>query len=51
MTHENLGGLFEGRSPFLVYCEHTGLTVPECSCPACITNIVAEHAPPHEEHA
>jgi hypothetical protein len=26
-------------------CVHTGLTIPECSCRACLTALVESHAP------
>jgi hypothetical protein len=29
----------------MTVCDHTGLTKPECHCPACIAALVAAHAP------
>jgi hypothetical protein len=26
-------------------CEHTGLTKPECHCPACVRALIAKHRP------
>jgi hypothetical protein len=26
-------------------CPHTGLSIPECSCPACLLDLVRTHAP------
>jgi len=29
----------------MAHCPHTGLHKPECSCPACLRELVATHAP------
>jgi hypothetical protein len=29
------------RHPYTNLCRHTGLTIPECSCPACIEGQIA----------
>lgn len=26
-------------------CKHTGLSKPECHCPACVAALIAAHAP------
>lgn len=34
------------RSQLFGVCEHTGITVPECSCKACCTAQYTAHRPP-----
>jgi hypothetical protein len=29
----------------MIRCAHTGLTIPECSCRACLMALVETHAP------
>jgi hypothetical protein len=44
MAHPNPTPAETPDAPQPVTCEHTGLTIPECSCPACFEQLQARAA-------